>query len=276
MPHPGKIALALFASGVMGANSASVFDRRATPSADRSLSVDKVPPKKSLRSVEAPPVASAAAVANATGKQESLSGEASLKGATHAAGASQVAAAAKAVKSPASTAALNTAPVAMHVAGEAAVKKADPKEIKGTPALAKPMRQTAPEQGYHGPDVKHVDGETYTDDWGKEFGPNGPKPVPGWPPKAPGSIAPAPPTTAATTTTPVPSTTTTTTTTTMVVTTLTTTIATTAAATTQPHPKASPTTAPPATTTHSSASASAMPAAAVVVALLACMAAEAP
>lgn len=47
--------------------------------------------------------------------------------------------------------------------------KVDPNKVKGTPALAKPMQLKAPEQGYSGPDVKHIDGETQTDDWQKEL-----------------------------------------------------------------------------------------------------------
>merc|ERR1740138_590709 len=33
------------------------------------------------------------------------------------------------------------------------------------------MQQTAPSQGFQGEDVKHSNVETYTKDWGSEYGP---------------------------------------------------------------------------------------------------------
>ena len=40
--------------------------------------------------------------------------------------------------------------------------------------LDDPMPLKAQEQGYSGKEVEHVDGETMTSDWHKEFGPHGP------------------------------------------------------------------------------------------------------
>mmetsp|Transcript_72330 Transcript_72330/g.172382 ORF Transcript_72330/g.172382 Transcript_72330/m.172382 type:complete len:150 (+) Transcript_72330:90-539(+) len=50
-------------------------------------------------------------------------------------------------------------------------KKAEPdaKIVPGTPALEEPMGQKAPEQGFTGKDVQHIDQETHTGDWQKEY-----------------------------------------------------------------------------------------------------------
>merc|ERR1719401_400106 len=49
-------------------------------------------------------------------------------------------------------------------------------DVPGTPALEGPMPLKAAEQGFKGKDVQHVDQETQTSDWQKDFGPNGPQP----------------------------------------------------------------------------------------------------
>ena len=41
---------------------------------------------------------------------------------------------------------------------------------KGTPWMEEPMPLKAQEQGFHGKDVEHVDGETHTADWMSEYG----------------------------------------------------------------------------------------------------------
>merc|ERR1719401_2831924 len=48
-------------------------------------------------------------------------------------------------------------------------------DVPGTPALEGPMPLKAAEQGFKGKDVQHVDRETQTSDWQKEFGPKGPQ-----------------------------------------------------------------------------------------------------
>lgn len=62
-----------------------------------------------------------------------------------------------------------------------------PGAAKGTPALAGKMPLKAAEQGFEGEHVKHVDQETHTADWGKEYGPHGPQPIHEEPPKRSGS-----------------------------------------------------------------------------------------
>merc|ERR1719433_1489379 len=57
---------------------------------------------------------------------------------------------------------------------EAALLRHDP-TVPGTPALEGPMPLKAAEQGFKGKDVQHVDQETQTSDWQKEFGPKGPQ-----------------------------------------------------------------------------------------------------
>mmetsp|Transcript_64403 Transcript_64403/g.119761 ORF Transcript_64403/g.119761 Transcript_64403/m.119761 type:complete len:147 (+) Transcript_64403:85-525(+) len=49
--------------------------------------------------------------------------------------------------------------------------RADPeaKMVPGTPKLEEPMSRKAPEQGFKGKEVMHVDQETHTGDWGKEY-----------------------------------------------------------------------------------------------------------
>mmetsp|Transcript_104479 Transcript_104479/g.261943 ORF Transcript_104479/g.261943 Transcript_104479/m.261943 type:complete len:237 (+) Transcript_104479:82-792(+) len=59
--------------------------------------------------------------------------------------------------------------------GAGAFKKEKPTAVPGTPKLAGPMPLRAPEQGFEGRDVQHVDSRTHTGDWLKEFGPNGPQ-----------------------------------------------------------------------------------------------------
>merc|ERR1719478_155091 len=62
----------------------------------------------------------------------------------------------------------------------AAAADEDNKHI-GTPALAGKMPLKAVEQGFEGEMVQHKDQQTYTRDWGKEFGPMGPASHPGAP-----------------------------------------------------------------------------------------------
>mmetsp|Transcript_54605 Transcript_54605/g.122840 ORF Transcript_54605/g.122840 Transcript_54605/m.122840 type:complete len:149 (-) Transcript_54605:80-526(-) len=61
-------------------------------------------------------------------------------------------------------------------ASAAAALRHDP-PVPGTPALEKDMPLKAAEQGFKGKDVQHVDKETMTSDWQKEFGPKGPQPA---------------------------------------------------------------------------------------------------
>eukprot|EP00416_Gambierdiscus_australes_P044866 CAMPEP_0171099094 /NCGR_PEP_ID=MMETSP0766_2-20121228/50449_1 /TAXON_ID=439317 /ORGANISM="Gambierdiscus australes, Strain CAWD 149" /LENGTH=200 /DNA_ID=CAMNT_0011558621 /DNA_START=77 /DNA_END=679 /DNA_ORIENTATION=- len=110
--------------------------------------------------------------------------------ASHGGAAANTTASSKASRSGAAAAANTTASGKASHSGAAANTTASSKAAanttafaannatakQATPVLEEKMPLKAPEQGFHGKDVQHVNQKTSTGDWQKEFGPHGPQP----------------------------------------------------------------------------------------------------